>query len=153
MTRSTLALLTLLGLFVTTTAHAADWRARAHEAHPDESVTLDGLLGEMTLLKMAVRNCEGEVCDELAVGAAEIKTTMSEMWKFVAAPEAKRDSIDSIFRAFEGHAMAIDNYMPRSDLGDVDALMREWAGTRERVARFQRAMRQQSGEGATASSR
>lgn len=153
MKRSSLVLTVVLGLFFASSATAADHRARAHKAHPDESVTLDGLLAEMTLLQMAVRACEGEVCEQLAAGAEQMKTDMAELWRYVSSPEGKRDSIDTVFRNVEGHAMAIDNYMPRSDLSDVDALMREWAGTRERVARFHRAMRQQSGEGATASSR
>ncbi|MCP4871509.1 MAG: hypothetical protein GY898_22590 [Proteobacteria bacterium] len=153
MKRSSLVVAALLGLLFASSASAADYRARAHKAHPDESVALDGLLAEMTLLTMMVRTCEGEVCDELMSGAEEMKTSMAQLWRYVSSPEGKRDPIDSVFRDVEGHAMAIDNYMPRSDLPDVDALMREWAGTRERVARFHRAMRQQSGEGATASSR
>jgi hypothetical protein len=78
---------------------------------------------------------------------------MSRLWRHVSSPEGNRESIDSTFIDVEAHAASIDIYLPRATLPDADALMREWAGTHERLGRLQRALRQQSGEGATASSR
>ncbi len=147
------ACLLLIVPLTATSAFAADYKSRAHDSHPEEAVVLDGLVGEVTLLKMSVRACSGEVCDDLQGAAGALASSMDELWRYVHAPKGKRDSIDDLWRDIEDHALTVDTFMPRSSLPEIDAVMREWAGTRERLARFKRTMRQHAGPGATASSR
>lgn len=145
-------LVALLTLLVSATAVAGpDWQARAQTSHPDDAASLQGLSGELVLLKMSLRTCSGDACDRLQDGAASLVESLDSLWRYVHTPEGNRAAIDQQWRSIEDQAMVIDDYMTQSGMEDLDAVMREWAGTRERMARFKRSMRLAAGDAPTAS--
>ncbi len=141
-----------LSMLVAASAFAGtDWQARAQASHPEDAAVLQGLSAEITLLKMALRTCDGHPCAQLHEESAALAESLDSLWRYVHAPDGKRPAIDDAWRTIEDQAMVVDDYLPQSGMDDIDAVMREWAGTRERMARFKRSMRIAAGDAPTAS--
>ncbi len=146
-TPRTLAIATLLaGLLLSLPASAEDHRTQAHDAHPEAAVALDGLTAEVTLIKVALRDCEGRTCTDLRARTALLSSELDELWGLVARPDGQRAAVDTAWKDVEREVLWLDAYIPQAGVTDADALMREWVGTRERLDRFKRTLRLLAGE-------
>ena len=139
------ATVVVLALGLSSTA-LADARSQAHDAHPDEAVALDGLVAEITLVKMALRGCEGRTCVDVRARAAVLGNHLQGLWAFIEQPDGQRDALELAWSDVEKEVLWLDAYVPQAGVEDADALMREWVGTRERIDRFKRTMRLLTGE-------
>lgn len=148
--RTVAAALLLIGLVASSPA-SADEQAAAHDSHPADAVALDGLVAEATLLVVALRDCDGEVCMDLRAHAAILVNLFGGLWPIVGAGEVQRPVLDLAWKDIENEVLWLDVYVPQAAVADADALMREWVGTRERIDRFRRTLRDRAtGQGPTA---
>lgn len=125
---------------------ADELRTRAHDSHPDAAVALDGLSAEVTLVKVALRDCEGRTCTDVRARTAILANKLAGLWGFLDQPDGRRDDVDLAWKEVEREVLWLDAYIPQAGVQDADALMREWVGTRERIDRFKRTLRQLTGE-------
>ena len=145
--RLLLAVATLTAaMLLATIAQADEHRGAAHDSNPDAAVALDGLLGELVLIKVALRDCEGRTCTDVRARTAILSNTLGGLWDFVAEPDGQRDAVETSWKDVEREVLWLDAYIPQAGVQDADALMREWVGTRERLDRFKRTLRLLSGE-------
>ena len=119
-----------------------DHKTAARDSHPTEAATLEGLLAEVGMLEMMFDSCSDGVCDDLRQYADEVETQLATLWPVVADPEGKRDAIDDVYKAIDGPNTYLDAFIPQSGLPELDAVMREWSATKERIDRFKRSLRQ-----------
>ena len=135
-----------VALLLAGAALADDDRSAAHDSHPDAAVALDGLAGELTLIKVALRDCEGRACTDVRARTAILSNHLDGLWELVAEPDGQRDALEVAWKDVEREVLWLDAYIPQAGVQDADALMREWVGTRERIDRFKRTLRLLSGE-------
>ena len=144
-------LLTLLGLIVPLAlpglAQAAPpAREKAMHARPEVAAKLDSLVIEVATWKTELAGDCGAACDRLGNEVASLEEALDGLWTVVAEPEGQRERVDKAYTAIWSRSDGLERWLPQSDIEDLDGAMRRWSGTRERIDRFRRTLRELSSD-------
>ncbi len=134
------ALLCTLVLLLATPAVASERQAR--EANPDVADSLAQILEDVGDWAELARSCGDDPCELMNEEAKAIGDALEALWPVIGSPDGKREAVDAAYQQLIAHLDAFERWMPQTDIEDLDAHCRRWTGTREKIDRFKRTMRQ-----------
>lgn len=117
----------------------------AHQAHPEEAGSLAGLIQEVETWSAIASACTADACDLMKEEARGMEDGLQALWDYLGAPEGKRAEIDAAYKDIVAHVDGFERWMPQADIDNIDSHCRRWSGTRERIDRFKRTLRQLAG--------